>query len=709
MMRKIAMTASLVALACAAQPVMAQDASENAGVGDIIVTAQKRAQRLQDVPISVSAFSKEMLVNANIQTSMQLTQITPGLRMTQSTINTHPFIRGVGSAPSTAGDEASVATYVDGVYIPQFTGAVFDLGNIESIEVLKGPQGTLFGRNATSGAIQITTVQPSYEPVAELEAAYGNYNMVSGRAYLSTGLSEKVAIGVAGSYMRRDGFYYNLRTGKNFGGFHKYSIRGKLLFDASDRLSITLIADHNRSTDKSGLFLAPINRNSSALIQGVAIPTRIYDVSLNAMPYANIRSTSGAARVEYEGDGFNILSISSYIRHKFDVTIDVDGTSAPITEIRQRSPDRSWSQELQISSENDSNLSWLAGLFYFHRNTRGAPLTTVVGTAAPRLVTAEAENSAYAAFVDGTYKLGQLELTAGLRYSSERKKMSNATNGVPAVVGAKKTFSAFTPRIVLSYKPTSDFLAYASYSRGFKSGIFNSSTAAATSAIPIDPEKISAFEVGMKASVSPAFSINGALFWYDQTDLQVTANDRVTGLTLLTNAGKARVKGAELEAVARPIRDFSVRVGVSLLDAKYRNFPNAQVTLPNPATGGRGNIQVIRDVSGSRTIRTPKVTVSTGAEYTYRIESGGKLTASSNLFYSSDFYWDVLNRVRTPAHILLNAQLKWTLPDDKVSFSLFGSNLTRTKIYRNVTSSGPGDVADRIDPRMYGVRASIAF
>lgn len=678
-----------------------------AAEGDIIVTAQRRSERQQDVPISISAFTGTQLATQGITSNADLTQITPGLNMTQFNSNVQPFIRGIGSSGTNLGETGSVATYIDGVYIPIQLHALFDLANIESIEVLKGPQGTLFGRNTAGGAINITTKAPQFRTQGRVEARYGNLDYRAIRGYVTGPLSDKVAASVTGSFNQRDGYFRDLfRGGRRTGDSKKLTLRGGLLFEPSDLLSIRLSADYTYDNDNSGILIRPLNgylgRTPTSLY-----PLRPYDYVGNVEPIEISRQSGVSAHVDYDLGTVKLVSISAYRRYKTHVVLESDASPLAIVGVDNTEGGHVFSQELQLLSNGNGPLSWIIGAYYGDQLSEYDPLLSLQGAVTNR-IDVDLKNIVYAGYVDGTYTLGNFEFTGGIRYSSERKQYDGSLNGAQLVNNVGKTWKSVTPRAVLSYHPNRSLLAYASYSAGFKSGAFAVSSFSRT---PLSPEKIDAFELGLKFSPSRAVTLNTAVFLYNAKNLQVQFQNPTTGLQSLVNAAKSRSKGGEVELVLRPIEGLSIRTTGAYLDSEYRDFPAAQIFVPFPAAAppalpdSLGNQPVSRNVAGNTIQRSPKWTGN--ISLSYDIPAGdGKVVPSANLFASSSYFWDIGNRLKQSAYTLINAEIAWHLPGDHMVFGAWAKNIGDKRIFRTLIPNRQTDRALYSEPRTYGVKLS---
>ena len=710
---------AFIGAALAATPAAAQDSAPpedavqpdqqtaDAGSEDesIIVTAQRRSQREQDVPISMTALTGEELGNQGITSTHDLAQSVTGITFTESGGYVQPFIRGVGSTVTNIGEPGSAATYIDGVYMPTVNGQLYELANVESIQVLRGPQGTLFGRNATSGAILITTRQPQYEPAMTLELSYANYEYWQVSGWATTGVTEGVAVAFAGNWSSHDGWFINRNPANGFGlgdrvgDADRYSLRGQLLLEPTSNLRITLAADLMHNYDASPIIIQPIN-GYQGFVPGGLLPQTPYDYIGNENLNYETGQTGVSGRINWDLGAVQIDSTTAYRTYESrSYYYDSDTTPVRFVAINNNDVGDNFTQEVLLSSAPSSRLNWLIGGFYLRQDANLEPLRLFLGPATVNIDVSQI-TEAYAGFADATVRLGDFELTGGIRYSHETKTINGSQNGVVRLNNVSETWEAWTPRAVIAYHPNDDLLIYGSYSAGFKSGAFNAN---ALSPTPIDPENVDAFEVGFKVSPADRLRIDGAAFYYTTKDLQVQALSPLTNTIQLINAAEVESWGVDLEIDYTPISDLHLRLGASYLHAEFSNFPNAQVFLPVPNSDGR-NAPAVVDVTGRRNVRSPDWTFNAAADYTIRLPDGGSIVPAGNIYYSSRFYWTVDNRISEPSHVVVNASLTWNLPGEQVYVQLWARNLFDEVRFRNVSAAVQADRRAADEPGLYGVR-----
>lgn len=721
--RALIVGVALVALGAAGAAAAQSSAASPQGateVEDIVVTAQKRSERLLDVPMSVSSTSGEELANAGISSTGSLQQISPGLVTVNNGLAFTPAIRGISSVGTSAGDEANVSMYLDDVYLGAPLAGLFDLKDIQRVEVLKGPQGTLFGRNATGGAIRIVTLAPSFTARAELSADYGfDFDQLKLGAYVTGPIAEKIAGSLNLFHLENDGYTASLAptlAGRRVSLAKNDAVRGKLLFQPSETLEFTLAADYSKRSDNSIFSAIPRNRrNIAENVPGILLG-RPGEYPGSLLPIIDVTTKGVSLDGTWEAsDAVTIRSITAARRAKGLFQTDTDRTSAATSSLRLIQDQDTFSQELNFSGPADDRLSWIAGLFYYHSKAGNpyfrafagnAPTGTVVGD-----FTDTVKSTSYAAFGELNFDFTEkLHGTFGARYTTETKifDFQDIVRAAGLRTGhAKATFDSPTFRGVLQYDFAPDANVYVSVSNGFKSGVFNSY---ALPAIPVSPEKITAYEIGAKGKLS-GITLTAAAFWYDYTDIQVTAYTSLPSgayVSTLNNAAAATVKGVEFTARGNLTDKLSFDVGLSALPtANYDEYTAASVFIPNPVTGGATSV-VPYDASGSRMLRAPKYQANARLTYEDTVLSGAFL-ATINVSYNDGFYWQAGNLTPEGAYTTVNAKVSWTDPKGRLTYSVWAENLTDALYSLNSTNGAPGLSDAFAPPRLIGVGVAAHF
>lgn len=710
----------------AAASVEAEAPKDSGGVEEIIVTAQKREERSLTVPIAISALSSRALETQGVTSTATLAASVPGLQINRSLNSATPFLRGVGNPSGAVGEEGATAIYIDGVYNPNQYANLFEFNNIERIEVLKGPQGTLFGRNSAAGAILVTTKAPSHKFGMNAFTGYGNFNTFSGGAYVTGGLTDNLAANLAVQFRdQQDGWGKNLTTGGDNGLSRYWSARGKLLWNVSARTTVTLAGDYYRQ--KESLVGHPIVKN----IFGYSDPG--FWNSLNNLNNSTDLENYGASlRVEHEADPFRIISMTGYRHTKSVGYFDFDASPLSLVAFTPLVPkDESISQEFQLTSNPGSSIKWVAGVFLYYDKAGYYPfMQQGLGTPATsggfvKREDAQTTNS-YAGFAQATVPvIRNTNLTLGVRYSLDDRSLEYTQTSSSAALNVgtrgpiKVSYPKTTFRVSLDHQFNRDFMVYASFNTGFKSGLFNLNTPTDPA---VHPETITAYEAGFKAKVLDGrLQLEGAGFHYDFSDIQLR---RVLtgGGTQLLNAASARINGLDLSLQAVPVDNLNLNASLSLLDTKFTSFPNAPATVPLPATalaGGvcptsssgpatGGNLVCIVDATGNHLTQAPPVSANFGASYSFDL-AGGTMMLSGAYSYTSSFNWEADNRLKEPEHHIVRASIGWKAPDDRWQIRFWGQNLTNEKRTSLTSSNGSGDTSVPAEPRTYGVTVSVKF
>lgn len=665
---------------------------------EVLVTAQRRPERLVDVPISVSSVSGAQLERAGITSLFDVAQVIPGLRFDSEGPNVEPTIRGVGTLLTGPGLKPNVPVYVDGYYVPSEPATNLQLLSVSSIDVLKGPQGTLFGRNATGGAVLVQTLDPSFNPTLTAQLSGGSYAKRDISLYGSTRFTDTLAGNVTGYWQRGDGYITNINTGSDDqGAFNNWEIRSKLLYQPLESLHVLLILDHADIDDPTLVTLSAYDGLAAAdVLPGIKIATGPWNTAQGFVSSNRDTEDSISLTAHYDTA---VGTLSSYTQYRYDKAVehlDSDITAAPLLYSVYPIYDNTFTQELNLTSTPGGRLSWVGGL-YFYRNldvynpydtaSAGKPLKQVFSTENP--------SHSYAAYADATYELvNRLFFTAGVRYTEDR--ISEYFNLIHVRTGsAKDTFTNRSPRVVLRYQLTPDSNVYASFTEGYKSGALPAST---FSTVPLQPETIRAYEVGYKLSAG-VFQFETSAFHYDYDDLQVSTFKGFSAVD--TNAARSTIYGGDAHLAAQVHRYLTFNLGVAYAHAVYDDYPNASgyVQNLNPASpayglftssvvGAAGNIF---DASGNTLPRAPRFTANIGLSYRHQYSVGG-LELDATDYYTTRVYFDPVNQFSQGAYNVLNLRATWSIPGDRWQFSVYGTNVADEK-YR-----------DQVLPGSYGIR-----
>jgi iron complex outermembrane receptor protein len=732
-----------LALACLAAtaltPVMAHAqavpakpaANASVDVGEVIVTAQRREERLISVPISITAANQTQLTQNQVTNTRDLTTIAPGLSAAMQGFAFQPSIRGVGTTSTALGDEPNVALYIDNVYVPFMAGNAFGLKNIERIEVLKGPQGTLFGRNATGGAIRIVTSDPTFDTTGSISADYGfKLHSRAVNAYASTGITDKIALGVSIYGYDDDGYVRNVGPlGGKVADSQEITTRAKLLITPTDNLRI-IVGAHYANTRTSTAFATTIVDGVSAFknVAGVILPpdksVDPFTASLSFDPYVKNLAAGSDLTIKYDVGDYTLTSVTSYNKYILKFYLDSDRTNLDLSQFWGNQTTKVATQEFDLASNYKGPVNYVAGLYLYKNDSFApfslnfsAPLGPVVnGTRAVRGGTVNNANTegfatakSVAAFGEATWNITDaLTVIGGYRYTWEKKDATAHNLFTNAQFSGEDTWKNSSVRATARYMFNEHANVYATYSTGFKSGVFNP-TAVSNPLQKANPEELKAFEVGFKGEAG-IFTILASAFHYDYNNIQLQTNNVLNpaaGTTILQNAASAKIEGADLQVGARLAEGLTAQLGVSWIPtAEYTKFLGGLNFVANP--GGVGMAAVPTDLSGSRMIRTPKSTVDLGLNYRTEV-ANGDLNLSANYFWSDKFFWIAGGASNQDAYNTLSARIAWTTPDKRLTYSLWGRNLTNEVYWLQAGGNTGGLSGSYAPPREFGVGVNAAF
>jgi len=695
-------------------PAMAQDKKADAkkadtvGLEEIQVTARRRTERLQDVPIAVSAYSADKLALKGATDITDIAQVAPSVtlepsRATNSTLTA--FIRGVGQQDPLAGFEPGVALYVDDVYMARPQGALLDIYDIERIEVLRGPQGTLYGRNAVGGAIKYVTKKLADHPELGIKASYGSYNQIDGIVKASTPLGDKVRVGATVASLNRDGFGHNLTTGQDQYNKDILAARASIEFLPSDSLFIRIAGDY--TDDKSNSVAG--HRPYPGAVSGTPVLSNVYDTyagatltTANSKIHGNneIKAKGIHGSIEWEAsDAVTLKSITAYRTDYTESVIDFDSLAVDDFDAPVIYDNSQFSQELQMQYHS-SKLNGVVGFFYLDAsasNDFDVVLGQLVGGLGVTAYTGgTVDTKAWSLFADMTYDFNEtLSLSLGGRYTNDKRsadiyRANYLGKGSPvfgndsalllAVTSdfqASRTFKNFSPRIALDYKLGDNSKVYVSFSRGFKAGSFDPRGANFSSpdvAKGFAPEILDSYEAGLKATwLDGRARTNIALFYSDYKDMQIPGslpvdsngdgiNDGFVGT--VTNAGKAHIKGIEFEGEFLLNENLTFQGTFNLLDPKITEWILNGV-----------------NVADQRYIpNTPKFMSSAGLTYTIPVSSG-TISLNGNWSHKSSIvqFETPVPEIDQKAYDIANASIVWTAEDKRWSIGIHGKNLFDTR------------------------------
>ncbi|WP_380874809.1 TonB-dependent receptor [Sphingomonas sp. DBB INV C78] len=761
--------AALIAMAAPAQ---AQDAATDpalaaADAGDeIVVIARRREERLIDVPIAVSAVSGAELERqgavdlGSIQGSVPNVNLVQG-RGSSSTANI--FIRGIGQPDALQTFDPAVGVYVDGVYMSRIQGALFNLFDVERVEVLRGPQGTLYGKNTIGGAVNIISRKPDLDTLAAAGSlTYGRFDQWLINGYVSAPLvTDKLAVSLAGVYDKRDGIVTDPLTGQKYNDRNTQAVRGIVRAQPTETVELILSGDYTRQRTDLTLGYA-----TAPLIQTSLFPVGV-SVAVPAHPYGDYDYKASTSFQNGEGqkldhwgvsltanvdlsDAFTLSSITAYRDLQTDFFVDIDATEVEMGDVFVGTRQHQFSQELQLKYSADK-LNGVFGLYYLeetvksHQEAYADDLFTFLGgpVTFTRLIDDKQKTRSYAAFGQLTYDFtDQFAVTAGLRYTKEKKTYNRITTTISSLAALNgltfafpdnlpaplngdddASFDAWTPSVTLSYKPSRDSLLYLSAARGFKSGGFNGrANSLADLTLVVDgvptlvtrfkPETVWTYEAGAKASLLDGrVRLAGDVFYSDYEDFQARVGGGTigsTGVFPVINAGKLRIWGIEAEATVKPTDPLTLRASFGYLNAKYEEFNDGRRVPPQSFSCNPTGQQVVCEPAFA-----PPITFSLGADYVIPVGDSGTITLGGDGRFVDQHYLSVDNRegLKEDGYWVANTYVQY---DNKGGWYLRGGvkNLFDT-LYKTdgqeFSSVGNIQTVYYGDPRTWQVTAGFKF
>lgn len=703
--------AAMGVIAAQSAAAQAPTPSDGTRLAEVVVSASKVGDSAaQDTPISLSVIGAEQLERAAISDLRDLVTAAPGLVIGENSGLAQVYIRGIGTNNVFAGGDPSTTLHLDGVYHARPQGTFNNFLDVERIEILRGPQGTLYGRNSVGGTINVISRLPSLTSHdSKLQLIYGSENLgrIEG-AFSGPLIENRVAVGIAAQFSQRDGYRSNVSTGGDLDDEDSRAARGQLRFVAGEGFEAVLRADYFRNDSAIYDFDTFLEPPTTPLTQQIF---GNFDLVATNFPNSHRQESWGtSAELRFDLPGsWSLKSLTAYRENDFDVAVDSDGSELDILRSLFAENQSQLSQEFNFIRRTES-LELLLGAYYLSEDidmsdTRGVHVLPAGIAVAPAPIV---DTATWSMFGQGTWHFSdRWSMTLGARYTDEEKDFDQnlglfllpdyiflADLGFPKETGE---YSKFTPKLGFEFRPSSDVLFYASASRGFKSGGF-SFTAPAPGGYR--PESLWAYETGFKSDLLDGrLRLNGSLFTYDYEDLQVLAFV-VPGSVDVTNANAATIRGFELEARARATQSLELALGVSYLEAEYDNFPAA------PGPGG-----TTIDAAGNRLNNAPEWMLQAGLDYR-RALSAWEFYTSANFGWQDEVFFTADNNSidRQSGYGLLDAAIGIESLDRRWDLSLWGRNLTdEDYITWSAQYTPPGRTGHAGPPQTYGLRASYRF
>jgi iron complex outermembrane receptor protein len=714
---------------------------------EIVVTAQKREQKLQDVPVAVSAFTTKTLENQGTISLLNLNAKAPNVIL--QPVGYSPFasmfyIRGLGFQDVESSFEPSVGTEVNGVYLTRNSGALMDFYDVESVEILRGPQGTLYGRNTIGGLVSVRTKRPDGEFNGGAMVTVGDHGRLEGRAAVNFPISDTLSGRISLLFKEYDGYNYNVTQDRDEGGYTTVAGRVTLQYKPNDKFDATLILDKDRDKGTgASMRNAGLPGNAFTSLSPTDGPR--YHTYGDVPIFSHVRTWGGTLEMNYDVGFGTITSVTGYREFDDHLTSDYDAGASTLAFFHgERIQDHhQFSEELRIASNGEGPLNYVFGVYFLDQgykisNDQNAKLF-IPGLGSIWIINdaqrASQDNTAVAVFGQIDYNVTeQLIVTLGGRYSYEEKDFTNdpldpvnpfTGNKLPIVTDADKAnylersfkdnWNKFTPKVGISYKFNDDVMAYAQWQQGLRSGGFNGRANTQGAVGPFGTETVDAYEIGLKTTLADGkLRFNLAAFRNDYSDVQTgtqgeirnAAGDVIGFQSIVVNAASERIDGFELEANWAVSKEFTINFNAGWLDARYTDYV-ADLTsdgIANPT-----------DNTDLPLPFAPKWSGSLGLTYEHDFDAG-TLTLNGNAVYMDDVYTSsgTINRTSDvfvrEANTLFDATISWRPADAGWKVALWGKNITNEHYINNTFGLGSlGNLRIYAPPMTWGVDVGYDF
>lgn len=718
-------------LATAPTTTMAQEASTSDGrLEEIVVTAQKREERLQDAALAVSALSAERLMETGTTSFQQMQSLVPSLTFASNFGYANLFVRGLGLNSFFANIDPSVALYVDGAVVSQPSAQLMSMFDLERVELLRGPQGTLYGRNSTGGLVNLITAKPTQKLDGYARATFGNYQMFKAEAAVGGPLTDRLSGRIAYQGIKRDGYAKNIVTGNDVDDLESQAMRAQLAFDATDRLSFLLSGEYASEDDAANALYfkrvtfpnPPVPTAAAPGIGG--FPPNKRDYASNVDPQNDRETWSTTLTIDADiNDHFSIKNVANYRELDTLLVQDLDLSSVVTSSIQYFPLDsEQYSEEFQILFNFD-RLTGIAGLYYFsedvhHRNEVGRTPTGDAYPGGQKRVrfAGEGETRSKAAFWNVKYSFTDaFALKVGGRYTDDHRRIDNtglvfigpiaAPTLLASASADSKGFTNYNTTAGVEWHPTRDVLAYYTYADGFKAG---TGQLGSTTARIIDPETIKSHEVGLKTTwLGGGLVANFAAYTYEAKDIQLdqTLPTGAAGFTTqFRNATSQDAWGVELESNWAVTDGLELGLSVVHQETEFGSFLTVDPINPLQFVPG---VDALTDIDGKSARSAPEWSGAFNIQYRLPLSIAGALSVSADYSYKGEQFFSEFNNelLRQGAYSLIAARLKYESSNGRWTTELWGNNLADELIETTGVSLGTGRVTARAfyPPRTYGI------
>lgn len=725
----------------------AQSASpepETSQLDEIVVTAEKRSTNLQDTPIAISAFSGESLEERGIDDVSNLQSYVPNLHVGQEQDGFKISLRGIGLQGTSSISDSGVAFYIDNFYIPRPAGGSAIFYDIDRLEVLRGPQGTLYGRNATGGVVNVIAKAPKQTFEAGVGASYGSRELMEVRGYLNIPLAEQAAARISAVYTEEDGYVENASTVPGtsdfFGSDGDLTVRGQLLFGTPETLEV-LVSGTYSELNGSGVAMHYLERNiggpppTQALLRTIPAGSTDPLVENNDAPgFSDSETKLLFTRLTRDFGPFEAVLQVGKLWQTSNIQQDFDGSPVNVSIFNKDQENEAESAEFRLTSMTDGPFSWIVGAYYFSETTQITRRVRLNGLTPGGVISLpdflldeDGDGSTVAAFASTTYEISPtFRVTGGLRYTRDEKEGTKVTRGnfgqpfppdIPnAAFPGKADFAETTYKLGVQWDAAEAVLVYANISNGYKAGGFNISS----NGSPYDPETVMAYEFGVKSDLLDRRArINLDTFYYAYDDMQLTTLTTINNAPgqFTTNAAKSVIYGIEIDTQFKVTPELLLTASYAYISAEFDEYYNTDPRDPAPAFNpgdpsglGRTNL------SGNTIPYVAPNTVNLGAQYSFDLGSAGQMEAAVNLNWHDELFLREFNHPtidRVPANTRTDVTLTWYVANTNLKVTAYGTNL-EDEVERNNVYISPGFVGlsattSYTRPRSLGLRVDYAF